>query len=143
MALNLDRRHLRIAGKCVGGHDADTRNYEPEELGRRWKKCHCPIRDAATFDMNRATPHPAGGANVFLRTHKTKGALFTWADDWLYERLLARVNDFETLRREFSELIVEPPAWPRGSARCRERRRTGSDETWRVKANRWSSLGFR
>ena len=99
MALNLDRRHLRIAGKCAGGHDADTRNYEPEELRRGWKKCHCRIRDAATFDMNCATPHPAGGANVFLRTHKIKGALFTWADDWLYERLLARVNDFETLRR--------------------------------------------
>lgn len=48
------------------------------------------ISDAATFDMNRVTPHPAGGANVFLRMHKTKGALFTWVDDWLYERLLAR-----------------------------------------------------
>ena len=48
------------------------------------------ISDAATFDMNRVTPHPAGGANVFLRMHKTKGALFTWVADWLYERLRAR-----------------------------------------------------
>lgn len=30
------------------------------------------ISDAATFDMNRATPHPDGGANVFLRMHKPK-----------------------------------------------------------------------
>jgi hypothetical protein len=27
-----------------------------------------------------------GGANIFLRMHKTKGALFTWVDDWLYRR---------------------------------------------------------
>src|ERR1700722_7930979 len=43
MPLNLYRRHLRIEGKCVGGHPADSRNYEPEELRRGWKKCHCPI----------------------------------------------------------------------------------------------------
>jgi site-specific recombinase XerD len=48
------------------------------------------ISDGATFDMSRVSPHPDGGANVFLRMHKTKGALFTWVDDWLYERLLAR-----------------------------------------------------
>ncbi len=42
--------------------------------------------------MNRVAPHPAGGANVFLRMHKTKGALFTWVDDWLYERLLVRAR---------------------------------------------------
>jgi site-specific recombinase XerC len=45
------------------------------------------ISDGATFDMSRVTPHPDGGANIFLRMHKTKGPLFTWADDWLYERL--------------------------------------------------------
>jgi hypothetical protein len=43
MALNLYRRHFRIAGKCLGGHAADSRNYEPDELRRAWKKCHCPI----------------------------------------------------------------------------------------------------
>ncbi len=48
------------------------------------------ISDGATFDMSRVTPHPDGGANVFLRMHKTKGPLFTWVDNWLYERLLAR-----------------------------------------------------
>jgi integrase len=48
------------------------------------------ISDAATFDMSRVTQHPDGGANIFLRMHKTKGPLFTWVDDWLYERLLGR-----------------------------------------------------
>ncbi len=48
------------------------------------------ISDAAMFDMSRVSRHPGGGANVFLRMHKTKGALFTWVDDWLYERLLVR-----------------------------------------------------
>ena len=31
------------------------------------------ISDAATFDMRRVTKHPDGGANVFLRMHKTQG----------------------------------------------------------------------
>jgi len=31
------------------------------------------ISDGATFDMSRVTPHPDGGANIFLRMHKTKG----------------------------------------------------------------------
>ena len=48
------------------------------------------ISDATTFDTGRATRHPKGGANIFLRMHKTNGALFTWIDDWLYERLLER-----------------------------------------------------
>jgi integrase/recombinase XerD len=52
------------------------------------------ISDAATFDMSRVSQHPAGGANVFLRMHKTQGALFTWVDDWLYERLQARESRF-------------------------------------------------
>lgn len=52
------------------------------------------ISDGATFDMSRVTPHPKGGANVFLRMHKTKGPLFTWVDEWLYERLLARERKF-------------------------------------------------
>ncbi|MGA7410670.1 MAG: site-specific integrase [Bryobacteraceae bacterium] len=43
MALNLYRRHLRVARKCVGGHEPDSRSYEPDELRRGWKKCHCPI----------------------------------------------------------------------------------------------------
>jgi hypothetical protein len=45
--------------------------------------------------MSRVTPHPEGGANIFLRMHKTKGPLFTWVDDWLYERLLAREKKYD------------------------------------------------
>jgi integrase len=52
------------------------------------------ISDGAMFDTSRVTPHPEGGANIFLRMHKTKGPLFTWVDDWLYERLLARERKF-------------------------------------------------
>jgi integrase len=52
------------------------------------------ISDAVLFDMSRVTPHPEGGANIFLRTHKTKGPLFTWVDDWLYERLLTRERQY-------------------------------------------------
>lgn len=52
------------------------------------------ISDGALFDMSRVTPHPEGGANIFLRMHKTKGPLFTWVDDWLYERLLAREKKY-------------------------------------------------
>jgi integrase len=52
------------------------------------------ISDGATFDMSRVSPHPEGGANIFLRMHKTKGALFTWVDDWLYDRLLERQKAF-------------------------------------------------
>lgn len=52
------------------------------------------ISDAVTFDMSRATSNPEGGANIFLRMHKTQGALSTWVDDWLYERLLARQRVF-------------------------------------------------
>lgn len=52
------------------------------------------ISDAATFDMNRVTRHAEGGANIFLRMHKTKGPLFTWVDTWLYERLLDRERKF-------------------------------------------------
>jgi integrase len=52
------------------------------------------ISDAVMFDMSRVTPHPEGGANIFLRMHKTKGPLSTWVDDWLYERLLARERKY-------------------------------------------------
>lgn len=52
------------------------------------------ISDAATFSMTRVKRHPEGGANIFLRMHKTQGALFTWVDDWLYERLLDREGKF-------------------------------------------------
>ncbi len=52
------------------------------------------ISDAATFDISQVSPNPDGGADVFLRMHKTQGALFTWIDDWLYERLLARQRSF-------------------------------------------------
>jgi integrase len=49
MALNLYRRHYRIEGKCVGGHRPDSRNYEPDELRRGWKKCFCPIYACGTL----------------------------------------------------------------------------------------------
>ena len=52
------------------------------------------ISDGALFDMSRVTPHSDGGANIFLRMHKTKGPLFTWVDDWLYERLLVRERKY-------------------------------------------------
>jgi len=54
------------------------------------------ISDGALFDMSRVTPHPDGGANIYLRMHKTKGPLFTWVDDWLYERLLVRERKYGT-----------------------------------------------
>lgn len=78
------------------------------------------ISDGATFDMSRVTPHPEGGANIFLRMHKTKGPLFTWADDWLYERLLARERKYGT--RIFA-------------CGLSERLETATD-TWRRKINR-------
>lgn len=43
MPLNLYRRHIRTTGKCLGGFEPDSRNYESDELRRGWKKCHCPI----------------------------------------------------------------------------------------------------
>ena len=50
MALNLYRRHHRIKGKCVAGHAPDSRTYEPDELRRGWRKCHCPIYICGTLD---------------------------------------------------------------------------------------------
>lgn len=78
------------------------------------------ISDAATFDMARVSKHPQGGANIFLRMHKTKGALFTWVDDWLYERLLDRE------RRQGSKIF---------SYGASERVETVTD-IWRRKINR-------
>jgi integrase len=52
------------------------------------------ISDSAMFDMSRVASHPNGGGNIFLRTHKTKGALFTWVANWLHERLLARERKY-------------------------------------------------
>jgi integrase len=78
------------------------------------------ISDGATFDMSRVTPHPDGGANIFLRMHKTKGPLFTWVDDWLYERLLAR-------ERKYGAKIF--------ACGVSERLETATD-TWRRKINR-------
>ena len=49
MALNLYRRHYRLAGKCVAGHEPDSRSYEPDELRRGWKKCYCPIYACGTL----------------------------------------------------------------------------------------------
>lgn len=65
MPLNLYRRHYRVKGKCVGGHAPDSRNYEPEELRRGWKKCHCPIYADGTL------------GNVFRRRNTKKTA---WLD---------------------------------------------------------------
>jgi len=50
MSLNLYRRHLRIVGKCAGGHPPDSRSYEPDELRRGWKRCQCPIYVCGTLD---------------------------------------------------------------------------------------------
>jgi hypothetical protein len=50
MALNLYRRHYRLAGKCIGGHAPDSRDYEPDELRRGWRKCHCPIYLCGTLN---------------------------------------------------------------------------------------------
>jgi hypothetical protein len=49
MALNLYRRHHRVKGKCVAGHKPDSRNYEPDELRRGWRKCHCPVYICGTL----------------------------------------------------------------------------------------------
>jgi len=49
MALNLYRRHYRLAGKCIAGHEPDSRSYEPDELRRGWKKCYCPIYACGTL----------------------------------------------------------------------------------------------
>jgi integrase len=49
MALNLYRRHFRIAGKCAAGHTPESRSYEPDELRRGWKKCFCPIYACGTL----------------------------------------------------------------------------------------------
>src|SRR5438309_11998144 len=49
MSLNLYRRHFRIQGKCAAHHRPDSRNYEPEELRRSWRRCHCPIYDCGTL----------------------------------------------------------------------------------------------
>lgn len=85
------------------------------------------ISDAATFDMSRATPHPEGGANIFLRMHKTKGPLFTWIDTWLYERLLDR------------ERQVGPKIFACGLS---ERLETATD-LWRRRINRVFDLAGR
>lgn len=78
------------------------------------------ISDGATFDMSRVTPNPDGGANIFLRMHKTKGPLFTWVDDWLYERLRTR-------ERKYGPKIF--------ACGLSERLETATD-TWRRKINR-------
>src|SRR5690242_3980009 len=50
MPLNLYRRHFRTAGKCLGGFEPDSRNYESDELRRGWKKCRCPIYADGALD---------------------------------------------------------------------------------------------
>jgi integrase len=49
MPVNLYRRHFRTPGKCTGGYEPDSRNYETDELRRGWKKCRCPIYAAGTL----------------------------------------------------------------------------------------------
>ena len=51
------------------------------------------IGDAATFDMNRVTPHPDGGANVFANAQDKRSVVHV-GSDWLYERLLARERKY-------------------------------------------------
>ena len=94
-----DRELTRIYDACdrlsrvVWKNDTGTGEWDGDDVKTMiMLLCWTGLRisDAATFDMKRVSRHPEGGANVFLRMHKTQGALFTWVDDWLYERLLAR-----------------------------------------------------
>jgi hypothetical protein len=89
MPLNLYRRHYRIAGKCIGGHPADSHSYEPEELRRSWKKCHCPIYADGTL----------GG---FFKRRNTKKT--SWAE------AKAVVADWETRNAWDSAPDPGPPA---------------------------------
>ncbi len=79
MALNLYRRHLRIAGKCVGGHEPDSRNYEPDELRRGWRRCYCPIYVCGTlsgqFKRRNSEHFTWDDAKAVARTFET-------ADSW-------------------------------------------------------------
>jgi hypothetical protein len=79
MPLNLYRRHLRIAGKCIGGHEPDSRNYEPEELRRGWRKCHCPIYICGTLKarFKRQNSHQTKWEDA-----KAFAAILEAADSW-------------------------------------------------------------
>src|SRR4051794_17754897 len=46
MALNFYRRH---GADCSGNHKAYSTSYEPDELRRTAKRCHCPIYVSGTF----------------------------------------------------------------------------------------------
>ena len=56
------------------------------------------ISDGGLFDMSRVKPHPGGGADILIRMIKTgkfkSEALYSWIDDDLYGRLLAREKKF-------------------------------------------------
>jgi len=56
------------------------------------------ISDGALFSMSKVTKHPVRGANILIRMKKTDKVkpepLYTWIDDWLYERLLARERKY-------------------------------------------------
>jgi len=40
----------RLSAQMRRGHALDLRGYEPEELRRNWKKCHCPIYVCGMLD---------------------------------------------------------------------------------------------
>lgn len=96
MPLNLYRRHFRIAGKCVGGHHADSRNYEPEELRRGWKKCHCPIYADGTL----------GG---HFKRKNTKKASWPEAKALVAVWEAAGVWDASGAASDFPAKVTEPP----------------------------------
>ena len=90
MPLNLYRRHLRIAGKCVGSHEPDSRNYEPEELRRGWRKCHCPIYICGTLN----------GHFKRQNSHQTK-----WEDAKLVATALESADSWDGK----NAVIIPPP----------------------------------
>lgn len=49
MSLSLYRRHSRVQGTCVGGHQPDAQSYESDERRRAWKRCSCPIYASGTI----------------------------------------------------------------------------------------------
>jgi hypothetical protein len=100
----VDRRRAgaRLRGLRSATHSRLTEPSRRRKLGRR--RCqdhdHAPLLDRPSDQRRGDVRHepslsPRGrGANVFLTTHKTRGALSTWVDDWLNEWLARRQRVF-------------------------------------------------
>jgi integrase len=78
------------------------------------------ISDGGLFDMSKVTPHPDGGANIVIRMIKTGKfkavPLYSWIDDWLYERMLEREKKFGSrifLTGESTRLETVTDLWRR------------------------------